>query len=218
VRTDDLIDKLAVGAQAVARLPSPWRRAALWLALALPYVALVVIAMPPEVDVGAALADRRFQIEQVAAFATALAAAFAAFASVVPGYDRRILLLPLAPLAIWLATLGEGCVQDWLKSGADGLVIRPDWDCLLPAVLIGIVPAIAMLVMLRRGAPLVPRTTLLLAALAVGALGNFGMRLFHLGDASIMVLVWHVGAILVLAAAGGLVGRRVMSWRHATAG
>jgi hypothetical protein len=84
--------------------------------------------------------------------------------------------------------------------------------------LIGIVPAVAMVVMLRRGAPMLPRTTLVLGTLAVGALGNFGMRLFHLGDASIMVLVWHVGAVFVLAAIAALVGRRIVSWRHVTAG
>jgi hypothetical protein len=217
LRTEDLIRTLATSPVAVGRLAPPWRRAMFWLAVALPYVALVIVAMPADFDVAVALADRRFQIEQLAAFATALAAAFAAFASVVPGYDRRVLLLPLAPLAIWLAVLGEGCVQDWFRHGADGLAIRADWDCLPPAMLIGIVPAVAMVVMLRRGAPLLPRATLVLGALAVGALGNFGMRLFHLGDASIMVLVWHVGAVFVLAAVAGMVARRVVSWRHVAA-
>ena len=114
-------EQLAADAMPVGRLPPPWRRAAIWLAVALPYVALVVLAMPPEFDVAAALADRRFLIEQLAALATALLAAFAAFASVVPGIDRRVLLLPLVPLAIWLASLGEGCVQDWIRLGPDGL-------------------------------------------------------------------------------------------------
>ena len=75
-----------------------------------------------------------------------------------------------------------------------------------------------MVVMLRRGAPMLPRTTLILGALAVGALGNFGMRLFHLGDASIMVLVWHVGAMFLLTVVAAMVGRRIVGWRHVTAG
>jgi hypothetical protein len=183
VRTEELIQSLSSGAVAVGRLPPPWRRAAVWLAVSLPYVALVIFAMPADFDLAEAVVDRRFQIEQAAALATALAAAYAAFASVVPGYDRRLLLLPLTPLALWLATLGEGCVQDWLVRGADGLALRPDWDCLPPAALVGIIPAIAMVAMLRRGAPLYPRASLVLGALAVAALGNFGMRLFHLGDA-----------------------------------
>jgi ABC-type uncharacterized transport system permease subunit len=47
-------------------------------------------------------------------------AAFAAFCSVVPGFDRRMLLLPLGPLALWIASVGHGCVQDWLQFGAGG--------------------------------------------------------------------------------------------------
>jgi hypothetical protein len=43
--------------------------------------------------------------------------------------------------------------QDWLQFGADGLVIRPDWDCLPAATVIGIIPATAMVVMLRKGRP-----------------------------------------------------------------
>jgi hypothetical protein len=217
VRTDDLIRSLSSGAVAVGRLPPPWRRATIWLAVSLPYVALVIFAMPAEFDLGAAFDDRRFQIEQAAALATALAAAFAAFASVVPGHDRRVLLLPLAPLAVWLATLGEACVQDWLMLGPAGLAIRADWDCLPPAALVGIIPALAMIVMLRRGAPLYPRTTLVLGALAVAALGNVGMRLFHLGDASIMVLVWHLGAVALLAAIAGAFGRSIVAWRYVAA-
>jgi hypothetical protein len=41
--------------------------------------------------------DGRFGVEEVAALATAITAAGAAFASVVPGYDRRWLLLPVVP-------------------------------------------------------------------------------------------------------------------------
>src|SRR5262249_22139581 len=136
---------------------------------------------------------------------------------VVPGYDRRILLIPLLPLAAWLASLGEGCWRNWVALGADGLVLRADWDCLPPAILIGIVPAIAMVVMLRRGAPLLPRVSIALGALAVAALANLGLRLFPVGDASVMVLFWHLGGAAVLAAVAALAGRRVLYWRHATA-
>jgi hypothetical protein len=61
---------------------------------------------------------------------------------------------------LWLASVGHGCVQDWLRLGADGLTIRPDWDCLPSATIIGIVPAIVVVIMLCRGAPLHLRMTL----------------------------------------------------------
>jgi hypothetical protein len=125
------------------------------------------------------------------------------------------LLLPLAPLGLWLASVGHGCVQDWLRLGADGLTIRPDWDCLPAAAIIGIVPAAAIVAMLRKGAPLRPRLTLTLAALAVASVANFGMQFAHVGDASIMVLAWHLGAAAALSALGGWLGERVLGWRHA---
>jgi hypothetical protein len=190
----------------------------LWLALSIPVlVAVVWLMSPSDINPLAALADRRFLLEEAVLLATALTAALAAFASVVPGYDRRILLIPLLPLAAWLATLGEGCWRNWVALGADGLALRPDWDCLPPAILIGIVPSVAMVIMLRRGAPLLPRISIALGALAVAALANLGLRLFHVGDASVMVLFWHLGGAAVLAGLAALAGRRVLYWRHAAA-
>jgi len=216
--TNALIQELANSAAPVRRLPPPSARMLLWLALSVPVlVAVIWLMMPGDINPIAALADRRFLLEEAVLLVTALAAAFAAFASVVPGYDRRILLIPLVPLAVWLASLGEGCWRNWVALGADGLTLRPDWDCLPPAILIGIVPALAMVMMLRRGAPLLPRISIALGALAVAALANLGLRLFHLGDASVMVLFWHLGGAAVLAGLTALAGRRVLYWRHVAA-
>lgn len=213
--TDQLIQQLSRGPTPVGRLPAPWRRAAIWFAISVPYVAAVIWLHSMSFDVTQMLADRQFIVEQIATLLTAIAAVTAAFCSVVPGYDRRILLFPLPPLTIWLISIGEGCVRDWLRLGAQGLALRADWDCLPPAALIGIVPALAIVIMLRRGAPLYPRVSLALAALAVAALGNFGLRFFHVGDASIMVLVWHFGSVVVLALLAGWIGKRVLNWKKA---
>jgi hypothetical protein len=79
-------------------------------------------------------------------------------------------------------------------------------------VLMALVPGAAMLLMLRRGAPLAPRATLFLGALATAAVVAFGLRFFHIGDASIMVLVWHMGLAAVLTLAASLAGPRVLGW------
>lgn len=215
METQHLIQRLAADAAPVRRLRPPWMRAMAWLAVSLPFVAAVVWNKITMSDPGETLADPRFVIEQAATFATAATAAFAAFYSTVPGGSRRVLLLPLAPLAIWLASVGHGCVQDWLRLGADGLALRPDLECLPYAAVIGIAPGAAMLFMLRRGAPLFPRSTLVLGALAVAALGNLGLQLFHFKDASIMVLAWHLGSVAVLCLLAWLAGRQVLDWRSA---
>jgi len=215
--TDHLIQKLADASTSVSRLPPPSRRVATWLMLSIPYLALVVVVMSPRVDLATKVSDARFVIEQFATLMTGVTAALAAFASTVPGLDRRLLLLPLAPLAVWLGSLGSGCVEAWLQFGSDGLSLRPDWFCFPAIVLVGLIPAIAMAFMLRRGAPLLPHLTTALGGLAAGGLGNFGLRLFHAQDASIMVLVWQMGTVIVLTCMAAWAGRFLLNWRSLTA-
>jgi hypothetical protein len=213
METEELIARLAADAQPVRRLRPPWLRALAWLAIALPYVAAVAYAKLRMADTIGPFDDLRFIVEQSATLATAATAAIAALASIIPGFDRRVLLLPLPSFAIWLASVGYGCLQDWLRLGPDGLVIVPDWECLPSAAFIGILPALAMIIMLGRGAPMAPRLTLALAGLAVAAIANFGLQFFHFRDASIMVLVWHLGSVAVLSALAGAAGRLIFGRR-----
>jgi hypothetical protein len=122
-------------------------------------------------------------------------AAISAFASTIPGFDRRLALLPLPALGLWIATLGEACRQAWLADGGFGGRLAPDWDCFPQMLLAGAIPALAMLLMLRRGAALAPRVTALLGALASASLGSLGLKLFHMHDASIAVLAWQLGGM-----------------------
>lgn len=214
--TQDLIRHLAARAARVRPLPRPWVRAALWLAVSVPYAALIVLMMSPRDDLSVQLANPKFLVEQAAALATAVLAAVAAFAMTVPGHSRAVWLLPLAPLAIWLGSLGRGCLQEWLRKGVEALTLSPDWACFPKIALIGSVPAIAIVAMLRRGAPLRPSATIALAGLAAAALGNVGLRLFHPQDASLMVLVWQVGSVAVLSAVSGAAGSLVLRWPSKT--
>jgi hypothetical protein len=210
--TSKLIEQLASDLDTGHRLPPPWRRTIGWLVLSLLFVALVVIVAWPRADLMVKLSEPRFLIEQGAALLTGIAAAYAAFASTIPGMSRRLLLLPLLPLAIWLGSLGQGCIDTWVRIGPEGLTLYPDWLC-FPAILaVGSLPAIAMVMMLRRGAPLSPHVTAALGGLAAAGLGNVGLRMFHLQDASLMVLVWQVGSVLILAALAGCIGHRLFNW------
>jgi hypothetical protein len=211
VRTEELISQLAARPVRIRRLAAPWWRTAIWLAISIVYGAVIIFIRPDGFS-AAGLSDSRFVIEQAATLLTAVTAAIAAFCSTVPGYDRKWLLLPILPLAVWFAALGEGCVNDWFEWGKTGLQVRADWACLPVGALLGIVPAIAILTMLRRGLPLVPHLSLLLGAIAVGAVTNFMLRLFHYGDATIMVLIWHFGVAAVFALIASLFGRQVLKW------
>jgi hypothetical protein len=85
--------------------------------------------------------------------------------------------------------------------------------CFPAILLVGAVPAIAMAIMLRRGAPLTPHITSALGGLAAAGLGNFGLRLFHSQDASPMVLVWQVGTVFILTAMAAWAGHHLLNWR-----
>ncbi|MBI3049057.1 MAG: DUF1109 family protein [Acidobacteria bacterium] len=124
-----------------------------------------------------------------------------------------LVALPLVPLGLWLGSLGQGCIQDLVQFGARNLSLQPDWYCLPAIVVVGTVPALVMAVMLQRGAPLSPHVTTTLGGLAAAALGNVGLRLFHPQDASVMVLLWQFGTVLVLSALAGCTGRHLLSWR-----
>jgi hypothetical protein len=67
--------------------------------------------------------------------------------------------------------------------------------------------------MLRRGAPISPRISIALGALAASAVADFGLRLFHPQDVSIMVLVWQVGTVCFLSVIAGMGGRMILRWK-----
>lgn len=212
--TNDLIAQLAGRAQPVTRLLPPWRRAVRWLSASLAYAGIVVAACLYASGSLPRSVEARLVLELAAILATAIAAAIAAFSSVVPGRQRRFLLLPLIPLGVWLAMLGQGCLHDRLALGAAGLELRADWDCALPALILSVLPAGAMLLMLRRGAPLIPAATLALGALAAAAIADFGLRIFHAGDLSVQILTWHAGGAIVASMIAGSLGSRVLKWRE----
>lgn len=212
-RTDALISQLSRSIHPVRPLPHPLRRMLGWAMIALAFCAAMVWAIGPRPDLADRLMDGRFVLEQVAALATGLAAAVAALALTVPGTSPLIRFLPILPGAIWVGTLSLGCLRDWWQLGADGLRITPDPACLFYIALIGSLPAFVLMQMLRRGVPLAPRITMLLAALAAAGLGNFALRFFHMQDAALMVLVWQVGAVALLAGLAGLTGRQILPWK-----
>jgi len=218
MRTEDLISTLAAGTRTpIHRLRPPSTRLALWLAVSVPWVAVVVALMSLRPDLATKLGEPRWMVEQATALMTAAAAAMAAFCTGVPGRPRWERLVPVLPLALWIGMLGAGCLRDWIRLGSQGLNLEQDWACLPGIVMVGFVPAIAMAVMLRRGAPLVPILSVGLGGLAAAALADFGLRLSHAQDAGLMVLVWQAGTVVLLTALSAAAGRGLVRWHHLAA-
>jgi hypothetical protein len=214
MRTEDLVKTLAVNAEPVTPLPSPHVRMLIWFSISVAYAALVVLLVGPRPDLAERLADVRFVVEVAAAFMVSMLAAAAAFCAECPGRPLWERFAPVPAIAVWLGTLGDGCWRAWIQEGPSGLTIMPDFLCFPSIVLISLVPAILILAMIRRGAPIAPVSTTALAMLAAAALGAAALRLFHTQDASIMVLVWQFGSVAILALLGALFGRRFLRWSH----
>jgi hypothetical protein len=208
----DLIRSLGADLGPVRRLYAPMTRTALWLSASVPYVVAVAVGYRMAGEAVSSSLDARFLIEELAMIATAITAAAAALCCVVPGRDRRIVVLSLVPLAAWLTAVVVACLDAWLRSGSFPMGWPPDWTYFPMLALSSLVPAVAMVVMLRRGAPLYPRSTLALGALAVLALGNAGLRIFHAGEATLTDLVCDFGTLALLLALAGWIGRGILAW------
>ena len=218
MKTEDLIRTLAADARSpVRRLPRPAVRVGLWLCFSVPWIAIVVALMGLRADLTIKVEEPRWLLEQGAALMTAMTAAMAAFCAGVPGRPRWEHTVPLAPVALWIGLLGAGCLTDWSLADRQGLALHVDWACVPGIVTVGLVPGIAMAIMLRRGAPLAPVLSVGLGGLAAAALADFGLRLFHAQDASLMVLIGQVGTVAALTAFSAAFGRRLVRWRRVTA-
>lgn len=212
MRTEDLIRTLAKNAMPVKRLPHPAWRTVMWMMISLSYVAAVLWLVGVRPDLSEKLSDQRYLIEVGAALLTSMMAAAAAFCAGCPGRPLWERFAPFPFMAVWLTSLGEGCWRQWLQSGPDGLHLQVDLTCFQSITAVGIVPAIVILVMIRRGAPIAPMSTTGLAVLASTALGAAALRIFHTQDMSLMLLVWQFGTVALLALLGFLAGNFVLQW------
>lgn len=209
--TEHLIQTLTENMEQVRPLRRPWLRTMCWTAAGAFYLFVLVLIMSPRNDLGARMHDTRFLIEQAAALLTSLTAAVAAFATVVPGFRRSVVWLPLAWAAAWLAIVSLEALREFQLAGS-GVLHQADWGCVGTVMVSAALPGAVMAIMLRRGAPLTPRLTAALGGLAAAGLGNLGVCLFHPHSSNLIVLVWHCGTVLALALAATWAGAHLLRW------
>lgn len=210
--TDDLIARLVAEQRPVRLLASPWRRAALWMALAVLVVAAIVVSHGLRPDLVRQMARPAMLLEWLAGLATGVTAALATFQISLPDRSPRWLLLPLPPLALWLATLSLGCLADLARLGPAALDLRVSWACLAAIATTSLPLGLTLLVLVRHAGVFRPRRTAALGGLAVAAFASAGLSLFHDVDTTLMVLVWHGGAVTLVVAASALFSRRLFAW------
>ncbi|WP_454739691.1 NrsF family protein [Cupriavidus necator] len=209
--TPDLIDSLVADATPVRRLHRPVVRVACWLLLAALLLALVALVHGVRPDLALKLQQPVFVASVAAAIVTGILAAAAAFIASVPGRSRRWLLLPLPALAVWVGTIGYGCLTNWVEIGPEGMSPGETARCFATLVVVSTPLSIALMTMLRYVARLSPVPVAMCASLAVAAMAATSLSLIHPLDASAMVLLWNLGVALLFVGAGSLFGHRLFA-------
>ncbi|TAL93757.1 MAG: DUF1109 domain-containing protein [Paraburkholderia sp.] len=210
--TSDLIDSLVADAKPVRRLRPPVTRALCWLLFAALMLALVAVVHGVRPDLMLKLRQPAFVVGVAAALITAVLASTASFIASVPGRSRRWLWLPAPAVAVWMSTIGYGCLTNWVSIGPDGMSPGETARCFATLAITGIPLSLVMLIMLRYAARLAPTPVVMTGSLAVAAMTATALSLFHPLDATIMILMWNFGVAALLMALSGLYGRRLFGW------
>lgn len=212
--TDDLINRLAGDLQPVCPLAPPMRRAAIWLAFAATLIAGAVAVFGLRPDFAERLRDTAEMAQWFASALTGLLATVAAFQLSLPDRSPRWMLLPLPAAALWVGTLGLGCLADVLRFGAQGLVPGVSWGCMGFILGLGVPLSASLVWTLRHAAGIRPLPVAVMGGLAGAALSAAGLWFFHQLDGAAEALVWHAGVTVMVVGAFLLVGR---SWEDRAA-
>ena len=199
MKTEDLIVELARKGTPVSLVRPPWQRFAVWSAVAAAAVATAVVIRGARADLSQVSGESTFLAIAVLTLATALFAAVAALQSSIPGArgTGAAGAASLVALGGWAMLIGLPLIET--AEPFDHLVREPrSLACLAKVSLIGAVPAGWLLVLARRAAPLQPRLTAGLAALAGLAAGAVGAQVLCPFDTAAHLLTWHLAPVVVL--------------------
>ena len=210
--TPELIESLSQELRPVAPVGSALKRACAWLVAIVTLVALAAWMTGAWPLLIARLEVTRFALEMAATLATGIAGVAAAFMLSLPDRSRAWLFLPLPPLALWLATSGYGCYENWLVSGPDGLHLGRSADCFRFILLCSIPLAAGLWIALRRmAASLDPLRVTASGGLGVAALSAAALQFWHPFDVTVADLAAHAAAVAIVCAVVIAAGRRALA-------
>jgi hypothetical protein len=202
--TERLIERLAAEAEPVHRLRPPGLRAALWL-LAVAAVAAMGIAAFADLGVFARRAqDPKLVADMIATLVTGIAAVLAAFELSLPDRAPAWALLPLPPLAAWIATSGYSCYRHWITFGPDGWELGESTHCFRFILSVSVPLGVTLWLLLRQARPLAPVRVASVGGLGVAAIAATLLQFFHPFDVTLMDLSVHATAIAIVIAVSSL--------------
>jgi len=205
VRTDELIARLAREAGPVRVLPAPGVRAVRWYLTAAAAIAggILVSSLRPAAWPAV---DAAYGGLIAVAGAAGLFAGATAFVSAVPGAERTALgqRLVMAVLTFWGALLVAFIARSPAGQGASLALLGA---CEAKIAVLSLVPAGAMILMLRRAAPLRSVWSGALAGLAAASFASVGTQLICPSRLALHGLLGHFLPVMLIGALGAAAGR-----------
>jgi hypothetical protein len=155
-----------------------------------------------------------YLIEIVLLAAVTLSSIMAAILAMYPdAYQRpRLLKIPYATLALLLLFIG---IQLLMPHDARMVMPGPhvhNVECSMAIAAIAMIPSALIFALLRKGASVHPLQAGLFAALAASGISCLTLRIAEANDSLIHLITWHYLPILLFAALGALIGKRLFRW------
>jgi hypothetical protein len=206
---DGVIERLTGDLRPVRGLAHPGLRAAAWIGLCALYVAGAAVLRGLRVDLADKAGDLHFLFEVGLMALTGLSAALASFWLAVPDARGRR-GLSAGPLALFAAFLLWSALRVVTEGvSLEGLRIN---DCLQEGVIMGFVPAFALVLFSRRGATTHPVLLSVMNALAVAGFGYVGLRVTCAADAVEHATIFHLAPFMLADMLLALAARRLYRW------
>ncbi len=210
--TDKLIGRLVAEAAPVRRLRPPLVRAALWLLAVAAVGAVLIFAASDLATFERRAEDPKLVLELIGTLATGIAAVIAAFYLSLPDRSGAWALLPLPPLALWIASSGYSCYRHWITVGPNGWELGESGHCFRFILAVSVPLGIALFLLLRQARPIAPVRVAATGGLGVAGVAAFFLQFFHPFDVTLIDLASHLAAVGLVVAVSSFAGGR---WRAA---
>jgi hypothetical protein len=208
---DRLIQGLAADLTPVRPLPSPGKRALIWLGfVVVAGLFLSLIADLPALGRRLA-ATPDMWLALTGSVLTAMLAAFAAFKLSLPDAQRAWALLPLPAALVWIFASGLGCLREWLVPETHVAPLSETMECMAIILALSVPFSALLFAMLREAYPLLPGLTATMGGFAVAAAAATLLNLFHPFDAAAIDLLVHALAVAVIIVVSRVMGARIFS-------
>ncbi len=212
MKTDDLITAIAADAGA-PRAPIAWL---VWLGAGVGVIATAVLfslLLPMRPDMAAALGDTHFLFKwafSLTLLATALALVVRlARPQAVPDWQLYILLVAPLVLAVGVASELMALPSSyWMPT----MIGTNPVGCMLFIPILSALPLVAMIFVLRRGAPARPALTGAVAGLVAAGIAATFYATHCQNDSPLFLAAWYVLATVIVAMVGALLGARLLRW------